>query len=205
MSPSTDVIVVATKSYDDAGRILYSVALDIESTWNNDIPNSMSVSTSNVTLDISDYNPSDANDAHDAAQEEIMKNYSYLVSNWDAVLVRDNRNYSSPSGVAPPGYPNKTNSSTAFAAGSNTQRCIAYCTDSFSSHLEAHEVGHMYGGDHDRHEHYGLWEHTVMGNSGDPTCSGGSATKTRTNEWSNCSVSDIEKYMNYWDNEEGVF
>lgn len=206
MTLSTNTVVVATKSFDDAGRSTTAIANDIESTWNNNHKYQMTVDTTYHVIDISGYNHSSAGDALTASKNEIMSSHAALPVSFDAILVRDNRDYSNPSGVATSGYPNATKDHEQYAAGSSDRSCIGYCTDAWSSHLEAHEVGHMYGGDHDRHMTYGYLEHTVMGNSGDPTCIGGnSSNRTRTNVWSVCSESDIETYMEYWNSKNGAF
>lgn len=160
-------------------------------------------------VDLSDTyigNPSSVGEALDAAQTWILWNEPDKLDTWDAILVRDDRSFSNPSGRAPLGAPTALNGGENFAAGSSSTECVAYCTNSFSSHLEAHEVGHMYGGNHDRHARYGWWEHTVMGNSGQPTCAGTTSDgRTRTDVWNGCVYSDIHTYMDYWHDEEGAF
>lgn len=210
MSLSTTAVVLPTDFYvaqrtqgcDD----LSAIANDIQTTWNNGIDYPMTVDYDCTTINIRDYNPSGAGEALTAVQDVVTSDFPGFAQSYDAVLVKDDRNWTYPKGKAPVGSPTAVVNGEYFAAGSNGTECIGYCSTTLSSHLEAHEVGHMYGGRHSRHEEYGWWEHTVMGNSGDPTCSGGNSNnRTRTDEWDGCAYSDIMTYMDYWHNKKGVF
>jgi len=212
MSLSTTAVVLPTYVYtiQDRGTQgcdgLSAIADDIQTTWNNGIDYPMTVDVDCTTIDIRDYSPSNAWEAVDAAQDVVTNDFPGIAQSYDAVLVRDARDWNYPEGAAPPGKPTAVDDSENFAAGSVGKQCVGYCSTSLSSHLEAHEVGHMYGGRHKRHERYGWWEHTVMGNSGAETCSGvNSDGRTRTNEWNGCVYSDITTYMDHWHSKRGVF
>jgi hypothetical protein len=126
---------------------------------------------------------------------------------YDGVHVLDSRiGLSGSRGVSNSGKPWKDGQSEHLVLGKEGGRCISYTNDGLSFHLPEHEIGHMMGGRHESHEHWGWFEHTIMGNMGDPTCSGGySNRRTRTNQWNGCSADDLEYYLEYWHNEKGLF
>ncbi|MFC6734522.1 hypothetical protein [Haladaptatus sp. DYSN1] len=206
----TTVLVLPTQRYKNDGyssNNLASAASYIQDNWNDYIETSSGTYRMNATSDYSSTvdigSPSSVDEALTASQEEVASSYPSVLSNYDAILVEDSRNYAGNTAGKASGVGGPTVADDDYyklCAGSTLKdRCVAYCSYTLSNHLETHEVGHLYGGRHRRHEIWGVFEHTVMGNSGNPTCSGGDSTdRTRRGDFNGCSVDDIRYYMDYW-------
>lgn len=210
MSPSTIAAFVPTKTYDDAGFNeidLQNIADNTQNEWNQHVKSSSGDygMTTDVhwdkMLDLSSYDTSTAEMTRSAAETELDLSYPSLVDNYDAILVRDNRTWPDYDGMADDtGRPTKAHpDSEVFAAGSD-EKNVSICGQYAGYALEAHEVSHLYGGTHSRHETWGTSEYTVMGNKGDSQCSGGttSDTRIRCGHYNSCTVDDIRYYMDHW-------
>ncbi|WP_332900342.1 MULTISPECIES: hypothetical protein [unclassified Haladaptatus] len=204
----TNLLVLPTQEYKNDGYSsgqLSDVATHIETNWNSYIKDSTGkyqmFATSDYSSPVVLNSPSDISDARRQAVDYMDTNYQSELHTYDAILVRDSRNFpGATAGLAPGGGPTPFDSRIWFAAGSiDADDCVAYSSFTLSADLETHEVGHLYGGRHPRHEIWGVAEHTVMGNRGNETCSGGTSDyRTRRGDFHSCSVTDIRYYMDYW-------
>lgn len=208
MSPgSTDLAVVPTSHFESNDSNYYNKISDkasvTENAWNNDIEvdgdYTMVATAKDFSILIEDR--SSAKKARNSALDYIVT-HTNLGTTFDSVLVVDGAyRYSDFQGSAFLG----DDSSGGLAAGSgkytsHDNRFVALVGSNMSTGLEAHEVGHLYDGDHGEHRNYGLAEFTIMGNPGDTTCKGNetSDTRVRTDVFHSCATNSIRNYLDYW-------
>lgn len=207
--PSTNIIYVPTVENNHHGDAEDKMNMS-ENTWNEEISINGDYDATfefawDKEVDLSGHNINTLNDGYQAAKEEIKNQYFTLTYEYDAILVFDERSVSGGAGLAPVGGPTKVRDDKQKQAGSNGGN-IAYRSHNLSGAIDLHEILHMYGGIHRRHDTNGWVEHTAIGNSGTKTCSGGTSDFcTRTRVINGCTEGDVRHYMDYWHDEDLTF
>lgn len=195
----TDAAVVATKKVWDEGLDPEGVIDDranyIQSHWDDDIASSSnyalymdSVTSSRPVLN----SPTDSTDAIYQARDWII-NETSLFSNYDSIVVIDNRTYND--GVAGRG----------FVGTAGTNYGIGYVNGDGSNFIAGQEFGHNYNGTHadtkqDAQNGESTFEgtatqHSIMGNWGQWSCNVVQSYTYSGNWYSDCTKNAVRSYM----------
>jgi len=200
----SDLLVVPTIQYQNeySESDLRDEAYDIDYNWeayidDGDYP--LGVSTSwDHEVDLSDDNPSNVKEAREASANYLKDNYSYLIDDYDAFAVYDERSDAmDANGNAEIG------STSDQAAGSDVfEECTAYVTR--HGVVGQHEIGHLYAGRHKRCRMYLDQDyHTVMASysNTEEDCPGRDFEwqSSTTREFYHCVINDVQDYYDYWD------
>lgn len=201
----SDLLVLPTIRYKDeySESDLEDQADDIDYYWAAYIDNRDGDYPLNVTtywyheVDLSDDDPSSVSEARDASANYLEENYSYLIDDYDAFVVYDERSNVMDSN----GYARIGSTSNQAAGSDDFEDCTAYVTEYGAT--GQHEVGHLYAGRHERCRMYLDRDyHTVMASysNTEEDCPGRDFEwqSSRSREFYHCVINDVQDYYDHW-------
>lgn len=164
--------------------------------WNRDIKDSSETELAlsydvDVTIPV---NSTNIGDALDEALQHITNNKAWIWKTYDAVVVKDSVDLKSPSWDG-----NLDGMATGDHAGTN--KALAIIDKDAGKRIAAHELGHLYGGEHggspDEESTFNTntHEHSLMGQYDSYDCYSSKKYKTFGEWYGICTQSTVQSYI----------